>query len=51
MKEALRDIVAMATTRAEAEELLTGWFDGPRRSRLAPFKKLALTLKLTGMAS
>jgi len=45
MKEALRDIFAAATTRAEAEERLTGWFRWARRSKLAPFKKLALTLK------
>ena len=45
MKEALRDIFAAATTRAEAEERLTAWFRWARRSKLAPFKKLALTLK------
>lgn len=45
MKETLRDIFAKATTRAEAEEQLTAWFRWARRSKLAPFKKLALTLK------
>lgn len=45
LKEALRDILAAAITRAEAEEQLTAWFRWARRSRLAPFKKLALTLK------
>lgn len=45
MKETLRDIFATATTRAEAEEQLTAWFRWARRSKLAPFKKLALTLK------
>jgi transposase len=45
LKEALRDIFAAATTRAEAEERLTAWFRWARRSKLAPFKKLALTLK------
>ena len=44
MKETLRDIFATATTRA-AEEQLTAWFRWARRSKLAPFKKLALTLK------
>ena len=45
MKETLRDVFATATTRAEAEEQLTAWFRWARRSKLAPFKKLALTLK------
>jgi transposase len=45
MKEALRDIFATATTRAEAQDLLTGWFRWARRSRLVPLKKRALTLK------
>jgi len=45
MKETLRDIFATTTTRAEAEEQLTAWFRWARRSKLAPFKKLALTLK------
>jgi len=45
MKEALRDIFTMANTRSAAEEQLTSWVQWARRSRLAPFKKLALTLK------
>lgn len=45
LKEALRDIFAGDYTRTEAEERLTAWFRWARRSRLPPFKKLALTLK------
>lgn len=45
LKEALRDIFAAAETRADAQARLTAWIRWARRSRLAPFKKLALTLK------
>ena len=45
MKEELRDIFAAASTRAEAETLLTAWIAWAQRSRLAPFRKLARTLK------
>lgn len=45
MKEELRDIFAEASTRAEAETLLTAWIAWAQRSRLAPFRKLARTLK------
>lgn len=45
LKEALRDIFRTATTREEAGAQLSAWFRWARRSKLAPFKKLALTLK------
>ena len=45
MKEGLRDIFAQATGKAEAAELLTAWLSWAKRSRLAPFRKLARTLK------
>jgi transposase len=40
-----------ATTREEAEAQLAAWFRWARRSKLAPFKKLAMTLKdaVTGL--
>ena len=45
LKETLRDIFMTATTREEAEAQLSTWFRWARRSKLAPFKKLAMTLK------
>ena len=45
MKEELRDIFAQATDKAEAAELLIAWLSWAKRSRLAPFRKLARTLK------
>ncbi|MFT5869219.1 MAG: transposase [Paracoccaceae bacterium] len=45
LKEALREIFAMASTKTEAEVQMQAWFRWARRSRLAPFKKIALTLK------
>jgi transposase len=45
MKEELRDIFAQADSRAEAAELLTAWLSWAKRCRLAPFRKLARTLK------
>ncbi|WP_412509888.1 transposase, partial [Roseovarius sp. SYSU LYC5161] len=44
MKEELRDIFAQADSKAEAAELLTAWLAWAKRSRLAPFRKLARTL-------
>ena len=44
MKEELRDIFAQAGGKAEAAELLTAWLAWAKRSRLAPFRKLARTL-------
>ena len=50
MKEELRDIFAQADSKAEAAELLTAWLawakrSWAKRSRLAPFRKLARTLE------
>lgn len=45
LKEALRDIFAQAGSAADAEVTLSAWYTWARRSRLTPFKKLALTLK------
>ena len=45
LKESLRDIFMTATTREEAEAQLSAWFRWARRSKLSPFKKLAMTLK------
>ena len=45
LKETLRDIFMTTTTREEADEQLSSWFRWARRSKLAPFKRLALTLK------
>ena len=45
LKEALRNIFTEVSNKSEAETLLEGWIRWARRSRLEPFKKLALTLK------
>jgi transposase len=45
MKEELRDIFAQADGKAEAMQLLNAWLSWATRSRLAPFYKLARTLK------
>jgi hypothetical protein len=45
LKEALREIFATANTKTVAKVQMQAWFRWARRSRLAPFKKLALTLK------
>ena len=45
LKEALREIFATASTKAVAKVQMQAWFRCARRSKLAPFKKLALTLK------
>ncbi|SFD03425.1 Transposase [Thiohalospira halophila DSM 15071] len=45
LKEALRDFYRSQSGRKEAESLLTAWYRWARRSRLAPFKRLALTVR------
>ncbi|MGC9457987.1 MAG: ISL3 family transposase [Halothiobacillaceae bacterium] len=45
LKERLREIFVEANCPAQADALLTAWCRWARRSRLAPFKKLALTLR------
>jgi transposase len=45
IKENLREIFATAQTADEAEGLLNKWYSWARRSRLAPIKKVAKTLK------
>lgn len=45
LKEPLREIFSEASSQAEAEEQLSRWYTWARRCRLAPFKRLALTLK------
>jgi transposase len=45
LKEALRDIYAQATDRADAEARLKRWYSWARHCRLEPFKRLASTLK------
>ena len=45
LKEALRETFATASTKVEAVVQRQAWFRRARRSRLAPFKKLALTMK------
>lgn len=45
LKEALRAIFAEADSRPEADTMLSAWTRWTRRSRFAPFKNLALTLK------
>ena len=45
LKENLREIFHLATTREEAEALLARWYSWARRCRLAPMKDLAKTLK------
>jgi len=44
LKEELRDIFARADSKAEAAQLLTAWLSWAKRSRLAPFRKLARTM-------
>lgn len=44
LKEELRDIFAQADSKAEAAQLLTSWLSWAKRSRLAPFRKLARTI-------
>jgi transposase len=44
-KETLRDIFMAATKHEEAEAQRSAWFRWARRSKLAAFKKLAMTLK------
>lgn len=44
LKESLRDLYASATDSAHAASLFTAWYSWARRSRLEPFKRLALTL-------
>jgi len=45
IKEALRYIYANAQNGAQAEALFMRWYSWARRSRLEPFKKLALTVR------
>jgi len=45
LKEALRDLLSEPISRDEAEQRLNRWVSWARRSRLEPFKKLALTIK------
>ncbi len=40
----MRDIFARADSKAEAAQLLTAWLSWVKRSRLAPFRKLARTI-------
>jgi len=45
LKAALRDIFMTATTCEDADEQISAWLRWARRSKQAPFKRLALTLK------
>ena len=45
LKEALRDLLSVPISQEEAEYRLGRWYSWARRSRLEPFKKLALTIK------
>jgi transposase len=45
LKESLREIFRLATTREEAEALLERWYSWARRCRLAPMKDFAKTVK------
>jgi transposase len=44
LKESLRDLYASATDSAHGAELFRAWYSWARRSRLKPFKRLAITL-------
>lgn len=44
LKESLRDLYASATDSVHAASLFGAWYSWARRSRLEPFKRLALTL-------
>lgn len=45
LKERLREVFAQCTDRAAAEVLLPGWISWASRCRLAPFNRLARTVK------
>lgn len=45
LKQALRDVFAKGIGVTQATALLTAWISWARRCRLAPFKRLAATLK------
>lgn len=45
LKEALRNVFAISANVAQAEPLLKRWVAWAQRSRLAPFKRLAKTVK------
>ncbi len=45
IKERLREVLAEARSREEAERRLNEWYSWARRCRLQPFKKLAWTLR------
>ena len=45
LKEMLREIFSEVGSQEEAEQRLKRWYSWARRCRLAPFKRLALTLK------
>ena len=45
LKQALREVFAHGGTIEQAEALLDGWISWARRCRLAPFKRLATTIK------
>ena len=44
LKESLRDLYASATDSVHGAALFSAWYSWARRSRLEPFKRLALTL-------
>jgi len=45
LKESLRDLFVTAANPQQASTLFAKWYSWARRSRLAPFKRLAATLK------
>ncbi len=45
LKETLRDLFRQAENREQADALFSSWYSWARRSRLAPFKRLAATLQ------
>ena len=45
LKQALREVFACGSNIAQATTLLDGWISWARRCRLAPFKRLATTIK------
>jgi len=45
LKQSLRDVFALAQNAVQAEALLERWYSWARRARLAPFKRLATTIR------
>jgi len=45
LKPSLRDVFRLAENAAQAEALLARWYSWARRARLAPFKRLARTIR------